>query len=127
MSDVVMLDTHVAIALFKGQIGGFSKPVKRHLDNGALRISPTVRFELEVLFEIGRIRENGDTVCGYLADELSVVESPESMREIVRCAQRFAFTRDPFDRLIIAHAELLRVPLITLDQHLLAHFPRAMG
>ncbi len=126
MIDSAMLDTHVAIALYKGQISGFSKHAKRLLDSAALSFSPIVRFEIELLFEIGRIRESADSVCGYLARELNVRESPESLREIVPYAMRFGFSRDPFDRLIIAHAELLRVPLITLDELLLAKFPRAI-
>ena len=126
MVDSAMVDTHIAVALYKGQISGFSKQAKRLLDSGALSFSPIVRFELELLFEISRIRETGDTVCRYLTSELNVRESPESLREIVPHAMRFAFTRDPFDRLIVAHAELLRVPLITLDALLLAKFPRAI-
>jgi len=123
----VMIDTQVAVTLFKGRATGLSQTAQRLLDRANIQYSPMVSFELELLHEIGRIRLGAADVCGYLARELNVVESQERLSEIVRHALPLRFTRDPFDRLIVAHADLLRVPLITLDTTLLAHYPRALN
>jgi PIN domain nuclease of toxin-antitoxin system len=123
---VVMIDTHVAVALFKGRMAGISKQAQRLVDSSVVRYSPIVNFELELLNEIGRIRLGAQEVCAYLNRELDITESTERLSDIVRHALPLRFTRDPFDRLIVAHADLLRAPLITLDERMRKHYVRAI-
>ncbi len=124
--NLVMVDTHVAAALYNGKLAGYSPQAQKLLDASVVRISPAVRFELELLFEIGRTQKNATHVCDYLLQQLGVTESPEKFSEIVRHALPIGFTRDPFDRLIVAHASLLRAPLITLDTQIQKHYARAV-
>jgi PIN domain nuclease of toxin-antitoxin system len=124
---LVMIDTHVAVALFKGRVAGFSKQAQRLLDSSTIRYSPMVTLELELLCEIGRARVDAAVVCQYLQSELDVGESQERLSDIVRHAIPLRFTRDPFDRLIVAHADLLRAPLITLDAQVHRHYARALN
>jgi len=51
---VIMLDTHIAVALSEGRTGGLSAAAKRAIDREAVSISPAVLLELELLHEIGR-------------------------------------------------------------------------
>jgi len=122
-----MLDTHIAVGLFEGKTSGVSARARRVLDQEALCISPAVVLEIEFLHEIGRLRFGADHVTLYLKRELNVQPANERFGEVVRHALGLSFSRDPFDRLIAAHALLLRAPLITLDQNILKNYPQAIA
>ncbi len=55
---------------------------------------------------------------------LEVSQTPFST--IVRAARTFAWTRDPFDQLIVANAMADGVRLITADQTILTNFKDAV-
>jgi PIN domain nuclease of toxin-antitoxin system len=46
--------------------------------------------------------------------------------DVVTAALRQSWTRDPFDRIIVAQAALRRAPLITRDATIRAHYHRAL-
>lgn len=121
-----MIDTHVAISLFSGQVQHLSKQAQRLLETSPRRLSPIVILELEMLSEIGRVKSNPRTIIDFLKRELDIQESMERLSEVIRHALPLQFTRDPFDRLIVAHADLLNAPLITFDARLLEHYARAL-
>lgn len=123
---MIMLDTHIAIALFEGRNAGFSANTKRLLDRDTAFISPAVLFELEILHEIGRGRTRGVELTDYLTREFGIRIATDSFADVVAGALALAFTRDPFDRLIVAHAALLKAPLVTFDQQIRKHYPLAV-
>ena len=43
----------------------------------------------------------------------------------VEAAERLSWTRDPFDRLIVAQASLAGAPLVTKDRMIRKHFAKA--
>lgn len=49
-----------------------------------------------------------------------------SAASLVGAATPLSWTRDPFDRLIAAHAIVADAPLITADQTILEHLPQAI-
>jgi PIN domain nuclease of toxin-antitoxin system len=122
-----MLDTHIAVALYQGKTTGLSKHALRAIDQSAIYISPAVLLELEMLFEIKRIKLGGHAIASYLRRELDIALAQEKFSEIANHALRFSFTRDPFDRLIVAHAACCGMGLITQDENVLAHFPQAIS
>ena len=61
--------------------------------------------------------ELGSTI-GLTADDLS-------LEEVIGAALSADWTRDPFDRLIVAHADLRRAALVTGDASILARYGRA--
>lgn len=122
-----MLDTHIAVALYQGKTAGLSGQALAAIDREPLWLSPAVLLELELLHEIGRLKHGATPVAAYLADRLGIHCAPERFAEVVYRALPLAYTRDPFDRLIVAHAELLQRPLITLDATLRRHYPLALG
>lgn len=123
---MMMLDTHVAVAVFEGRSGRWSAQAARLFDSGAVLLSPAVVLELELLHEIGRIRHGGKAIVRHLAEHLDIGIADDRFSEVADHALGFAFTRDPFDRLILAHAELLKARLLTHDRMLHAHYPRAI-
>jgi PIN domain nuclease of toxin-antitoxin system len=122
---MIMLDTHVAVRFYEGEMRGLSPRTRRDLDRSDASISPIVIFELEMLYEIGRIRPSAAVIVRSLTDELGVRVAADSFASIVSEAVSLAFTRDPFDRLIVGHSELLKTPLITFDDVIHKHYRRA--
>ena len=122
----LMLDTHIAVALFEGKTAGLSAKTLRLLDQVPTTISPAVVLELEMLFEIKRIKRRADGIVGYLQNQLSVGVAQERFSDIARLATDLSFTRDPFDRLITAHAKFAKAKLVTLDQNIHQHFDLAI-
>jgi len=122
-----MLDTHIAAALYQGKTAGLSRRALAVIDTEPLWLSPAVLLELELLHEIGRLKLGAAPIASYLAEQLGIHCASERFADVVHQALSLAFTRDPFDRLIVAHAELLRKPLITLDGVLQQHYSRALA
>lgn len=123
---MIMLDTHIAVALYEGRVGGLSPRARRLVDREPAAISPAVLLELELLHEIRRIRLPALAIAERLRADLSIPVAGDDFDEVARAALPLAFTRDPFDRLIVAHAALRSATLVTLDQHIGAHYRAAV-
>jgi PIN domain nuclease of toxin-antitoxin system len=48
-----------------------------------------------------------------------------ALSEVVQAAAGLTWTRDPFDRLIAAHAIVANAPLLTADRTILENLPQA--
>lgn len=82
-------------------------------------LSSFVLLELQALFEIGRLRETGRWIAESLAEDHGVHLTSRSLQEAAQRAVDLSFTRDPFDRLIAAHALAESATLLTADDTLL--------
>jgi PIN domain nuclease of toxin-antitoxin system len=122
-----MLDTHVAVALYEGRTGGLGTAAKRAIDRDVVTISPAVLLEIELLHEIGRLRIGAQPIAAKLAEDLSIRVASDRFADVAVEALSFGFTRDPFDRLIVAHAALQRAALVTQDATLRYRYAKAMG
>lgn len=120
------LDTHAAVALAAGRTEVFGPASADLLERAALFVSPVVRLELAFLFELGRIKVGADDVLGDLVAACGVVVSDDPIQAVVGHAMVLSWTRDPFDRLLVATAALHRAPLITRDRPIHEHFERAV-
>ena len=125
---MIYLDTHVLPALGRGDLALFSKDARRLMDREPdLRISPMVLLELEYLKEIRRIRESSDVIVATLAAEIGLRVCDRSFEEIARQATEESWTRDPFDRMIVAQARLAGAVLITRDTTIQARYNKAIA
>lgn len=124
METVTHLDTHVALWLAAGDRKRL-RPVMHHLRRGRLAIAPMVYFELARLHEIGRVREPADRVVGALVGAVGLGVAEAAFYEACRAAAELTWTRDPFDRLIVATAALAGARLLTADTTILEHFSGA--
>jgi PIN domain nuclease of toxin-antitoxin system len=122
-----MLDTHVAASLYEGRRNRLSRRARGMLDRDLAVISPAVLLELEFMHEIGRTRSGARIVARYLGEELDIRIAEGSFAHVAEGALDLIFTRDPFDRLIVAHAVVLKAPLITFDAQIQANYSRAMN
>lgn len=121
---MIFLDTHTAFFLFASM-----KKVPRQtlafLYEEDLVLSPMARFELDILHEIQKIKVEPRVLAEQLYKELGVTVETEGWVRAAEIAQVLNWTRDPFDRLITAHAMVWSAPLLTRDAHILNHYPLA--
>jgi PIN domain nuclease of toxin-antitoxin system len=83
-------------------------------------------FELEILFEFGRVREDSKAIIATLKRQIGLVVCDTPFLDILNRARSFAWTRDPFDRLIVANAMADGARLLTADATILANFKDAV-
>ena len=122
------LDTHTAIFLCEGNLRSLSSKGIAQLDReNDIRLSPMVLLEMELLHEIGRIKWQPDRIVAALETDLGAYVCRRSFPDVVRQAATERWTRDPFDRLIVAQARLSDAALITLDALIQENYKRALG
>ena len=112
---VILLDTNALIWLHRGdsRTAGLARRATR------LYASPATILELQFLVEAGRLRLRAGVSVGQLMhDDRWVLDDPASAAWFEK-ATEVGFTRDPFDRLIVAHARLRNWRLATGDRALL--------
>jgi PIN domain nuclease of toxin-antitoxin system len=122
-----MLDTHVALGLYEGHTRGLGAEARRAIDRNVVTISPAVLLEIEILHEIRRIRESAKVIAAALASDLDIHIAGERFSDVATESLAWGFTRDPFDRLIVAHAALAKAALITQDTLIRFRYPKAIG
>ena len=121
MEALIALDTHVVVWLHAGETERFPSGLSQRLDVEALVICPVVLLELEYLHEIGRISVNADRIFADLASEIGLTVCPHPFSKVIREALKQSWTRDPFDRMIVAHALSAGHGLVTKDETIRAH------
>lgn len=88
-------------------------------------VSPVVELELTYLFEVGRVTEPASAPLGALRRSIGLQLADVSLEALTEVAVGLSWTRDPFDRLIAAHAVVADAPLATADRSILEHLPLA--
>lgn len=122
------LDTHVVVWLYAlGAEAPLSEAARAAVSGATdLRISPMVRLELQFLWEVGRTGVAAAPVLDELGAVLGLRVCDAPFPAVAKAAERVEWTRDPFDRLIVAQAELQGAPLVTKDQLIRDHYPEAI-
>ncbi len=118
------LDTHAAVMLWNGD--DFGTGAEDLLERSSIFVSPVVRLELAFLREIERLKVSADEILGSLAAELGVVQSDDPIQGVIAQSMDLHWTRDPFDRLLVATAILHKAPFVTRDLKILKHFDGAV-
>ncbi len=122
---MIFLDTHIVAWLYEGELQQIPPQVQRRLDQEPLAISPFVQLELGYLYEVGKVTETAEKVIEDLGPRLELAVVDSSLTTVCRAAQELTWTRDPFDRLISAHATVANVPLVTRDRTIRANLSLA--
>jgi PIN domain nuclease of toxin-antitoxin system len=114
---MILLDTSAILWLAHGHRR--SRPLESHV--GQLYMSPASLLEIQFLIETGRVRlrSNAITARDFADDERWMLDDPSSADWFER-ALDVGWTRDPFDRLLVAHAGLRGWRLATSDGDLIA-------
>lgn len=118
---MIRLDTHAVVWLFMGELERFTKKGRAATDSQQLVVSPIVQLELTYLHEIERLTVGGADILGDLASRIGLATSDQSMLSVVQAAAGLTWTRDAFDRLIVADALSANCPLLTKDAAIRRH------
>lgn len=115
---MIHLDTHVVLWLRAGRFDLIPETLHVRLDTEDLAISAMVHLELAYLHEIGRSTEPSEVVLAELRRGFGVVTDSADFATVAKRAGTgaYAFTRDPFDRMISAQAEVSGAELATKDR-----------
>lgn len=92
----------------------------------AIALSPVVIVELAYMTETGRFKADPEGVQANLENEFGITLSKAVFADVCRTSLRQTWTRDPFDRLIVANAIADGARLVTADERILEHFPDAV-
>lgn len=123
---MIYLDTHVVAWLYAGQRDLLPRFARSLIEGNDLLISPMVALELQYLFETKRAKDRAERVVDALRNEIALSYCDLPFAAVAETACRETWTRDPFDRIIVAHARIRAVPLITKDRTIRRRFDEAV-
>ena len=115
---MIHLDTHALVWLLTGQSQAL-RPIAHRL-RAPIGISPLVFLEIEFLHQAGKIGFSGARARSDVSGEGDFSISRTRFTDVVEQAMALDWTRDPFDRLIVANALADGAVLLTRDRHILA-------
>lgn len=122
---LTFIDTHIAVWLCSEKRRSFPAKARAAIEEGWLAISPMVELELHFLQEIGRIKIGSDAILNALSGlPLHLDQTPFSA--VSKAAATQTWTRDPFDRVIVGQALAAGGWLVSADERIREHFPRAI-
>lgn len=116
------LDTHIILWLYQLSLDLLSEEAKKAIEENDIFVSPIVSLELQYLFEIGRIRDDSQTIIEYLQSKMGLKIDSANFVEVINTALNETWTRDPFDRIIVAHSKYRDAYLVTKDEKILNHY-----
>jgi PIN domain nuclease of toxin-antitoxin system len=123
---IAYLDTHAAIRIAHGR-GRIGRDAAKLIQRATLLISPIVLVELEYLYEIGRLTLPGKDVLRKLEYELGLRLCDLPFADVAKAALDEKWTRDAFDRIIVAQTRLNGLAgLISADENIAKHYPRTV-
>jgi PIN domain nuclease of toxin-antitoxin system len=102
---ICYLDTQVAVWLAEANLAKLSPKALSTVQTASLRISPMAVVELQYLYEIRRIIVPPQEILFKLNAEIGLTVCDHPFPIIAEIAIGENWTRDPFDRLIVAHAK----------------------
>lgn len=125
---IVFLDTHIVCWLHDKLLGNISELALKIINNAMrLKISPIVDLEMTYLHEIGRLQQSSEKIISKLHHELGLELNDSLFSQIISHAKRITWTRDVFDRLIVAEcAYFTNACLVTKDEIILKNFKQAV-
>jgi PIN domain nuclease of toxin-antitoxin system len=123
---LIYLDTHIVVWLFAGQIEKLSSQANVLLNDNEILISPIIRLELQYLLEINRITAPVNDIIAGLSNSIGLKICDKNFNSIINRSMNLNWTRDPFDRIIVANAAIDNNYLLTRDQTILKNYRKAL-
>ncbi len=118
----VCLDTHAVVWIVGGQAEKIGQEARALIARAELLLSPAVTLELQFLYEVGRVNAPAGDAVRTLQQALNVRIATDTFDNVVSAALAESWTRDPFDRLIVAHARMLGAVLLSRDRRIAAAY-----
>jgi PIN domain nuclease of toxin-antitoxin system len=123
---ICYIDTQVAVWLAEANLARISQKALSLIEIADLRISPMAVVELQYLYEIRRVVVTPPDILLKLNSEIGLNVCDHPFPIIAEIALGETWTRDPFDRIIVAHAKANGVaPLLSKDEAIRANYHNA--
>jgi PIN domain nuclease of toxin-antitoxin system len=124
---IAYLDTHVVFWLCENRLNRISGAALDALNQNDLLISPMVSIELAFLYEIGRSTRVPQDILRQLREQVGLLVCDHPFADVAEVATFESWTRDPFDRMIVAQAKANGyAPLVTADEDVRKNYARAV-
>ena len=123
---MIYLDTHVVVWLYSKGKSAIPQIAVDAIRAQEVKISPMVHLELQYLYEIGRVSTPAAVVYDELAGTIGLAICDKAFLAVVTEANKQSWTRDPFDRIIVAQAALSDDSLVTKDAIIHKHYPNTL-
>jgi PIN domain nuclease of toxin-antitoxin system len=124
---ILYLDTQVVVWLAAGEIDKISPPAAASIRKSDLLVSPVVLLELQYLYEIKRLLKPPLALLNEVDTQIGLKVADTSFAAVLHTALFETWTRDPFDRVIVAHARTDgHAPLATSDIKIRDNYPRSV-
>jgi len=124
---IAYLDTDVVLWLAAGKVDRLSSVARGLVDKADLLLSPMAFLELEYLHESGRTKFSARDLLEKVQNETNLRLCDLPFSTIASAALDEKWTRDPFDRLIVANAKANGFAwLISADEAIRKHYPRTV-
>lgn len=122
----IFIDTHILLWMASNGIKNLTATARKSMDGIILKISPMSVLELHYLYEIKRIPVKPYDMLDRFKQFLHIEISKSDFTEVCEIANGIGWTRDTFDRIIVAEATLHKAKLVTADEKILKHYKRAV-
>lgn len=123
---ICYVDTQVVIWLAEANLSRISQKALSLVQMSDVRISPMAVVELQYLFEIKRITVSPQEILVKLNAEIGLTVCDHPFPIVAEVALGETWTRDPFDRIIVAHARANGMaPLLTKDERIRQNYLNA--
>jgi PIN domain nuclease of toxin-antitoxin system len=123
---LIYLDTHIVVWLYAGQAERISEKTRNLLDEQEIVVSPIVSLELQYLFDMNRIVHRPNVILSDLANRIGLTICNETFYSIVQKSLDLKWTRDPFDRIIVANAALKSEFLVSKDKTIIENYNKTL-
>jgi PIN domain nuclease of toxin-antitoxin system len=124
---IAYLDTHIVLWLAAGKVSRLSSKARSLLGRSELLLSAMAYLELEYLHELGKTKFSARDLLEKVSHETNLRLCDLPFAPIAAAALDEKWTRDPFDRLIVANAKANGFAwLVSADESIRQHYPRAV-
>ena len=120
----ILLDTH-AFLWWISDAPQLSQEARQIIGNGenTLFLSAASGWEIAIKTRLGKLKLPAD-IASFILEQLSVnavTPLPIQMKHALRVSSLPDFHRDPFDRMIVAQAQVEDLPVLTADPQFAAY------
>ncbi|MSV27767.1 MAG: PIN domain-containing protein [Bryobacterales bacterium] len=123
----VYLDTQIVVWLCQNRIDRLAPAAVGAMENADLLISPMVLLELEYLYEIKRLLLPPLALLNQLETQIALKQCDHGFPATIHTALFETWTRDPFDRVIVAQARSNGyAPLISCDAKIRENYSKTI-
>lgn len=124
--ETVYLDTHTAVWLYAGEVERLPVRSRRLIDDAQVMVSAAVLLEIQFLREVGKVNIKPERFLRDMAEDIGLKVGTAPFSAIMFAAMEMSWTRDPFDRMIVAEAHLNEASLITRDRIITEHYRKSL-